>query len=173
MTKEQFLVNHFSISKEDAIAFLKEHGDEDLPNKYLSKAFECIFINKTTGTTSRPITIAELMELHPSYGLGNGNGWGRADAGYLSKYRIQTLKEERRAVSVIVSGFNTTDARNPATRKIAIQDLEDLAIAANNYQSYKAFLDSCNTELRTETENQIANWEDEMLAGIAKITEKI
>lgn len=89
----------------EIIAILTAYKDIKLGPTPLGIAFEKLYIDNNG--FSSPISINELVKLHPAYRTTNGGDWCRSDTSYLGKlYYIVRLKEKGSISAVKIDGKN-------------------------------------------------------------------
>lgn len=173
MTIKEFMDNYRTISKTEVMGFLKEHAGENLTSAVLGRVFEKLYIE--AGYTADSVDLSELVNLHPSFSLGNGGGWCRGDEGsYLGrKYIIINEKTDGRITSIAVDGYKLRRS-TPKTRKIDIDTLKDLKETTECYKAMQGALlldgDRLNEETRLDAERVRNEYEIAMLRLIDVIT---
>lgn len=173
MTIKEFMDKYRKMSKTEVIDFLKEHENQYLTSAVLGRAFEKLYID--SGYTADSVDLSELVNLHPSFSLGNGGGWCRGDEGsYLGrKYIIINEKTDGRITSISVDGYKVHKS-TPKTKKIDIDTLKDLKETTECYKAMQGALlsdgDRLDEETRLDAERVRNEYEIAMLRLIDVIT---
>lgn len=175
MTVDEFIRDYKELSRAEVRIFLQEHTGIDLPSSVLGRAFEKLYVEM--GFTRSDVLLSELINLHHSFTLGNGGGWCRSDDGcYLGKkYIVRKQKENGRITSISIAGYKTGNSI-PKTKKIPIEQLEELKDAAESYRTLSGAL-MISTELDEETrkdaERVKSEYEMKMLELIDLTTQNV